>query len=412
MKLIALSMICILLSVLGGPRVSASGPNLLGVEPSPAPGASAPAAPAQGPTWSLVASMSTPRAFKPAVLLANGNVLVAGGRGNPGHTDTAEIYNPILNEWRTVASMHDARALGMPIRMPNGRVLEIGGWNGSRALNTAEAYDPALDTWISTGTMTSARVYHTATLLPNGNVLASGGYNGTALLSSAEIYNFATNTWSAVNSMSSIRADADAIYLTSGPNSGKVLVIGGWNGTTDLNTTEFFNPANNTWSAGPNLVAVREGFEVQQLTSGPNSGKYLIFGGLSSNNATNTAEFYDPATNSFSAAPNMGAARDLFMSTRLLTGDIMAIGGLTGPVANMTVLGTTEIYSAANNTWTPAPSLAIPRYGHTETAVLLPMGVVMVAGGGTTGSDQTTNQPTVELYGAVWGAYMPLMYRR
>ena len=43
-------------------------------------------------------------------------------------------------------------------------------------------------TWTATGSLNTARVAHTATLLPNGKVLVAGGYNGSSYLTSAEVY--------------------------------------------------------------------------------------------------------------------------------------------------------------------------------------------------------------------------------
>src|SRR4029453_1631752 len=50
--------------------------------------------------------------------------------------------------------------------------------------------------WIPTGSMNTPRVNHTATLLLNGKVLVAGGYNAGTILNSAELYDPASGTWS------------------------------------------------------------------------------------------------------------------------------------------------------------------------------------------------------------------------
>jgi len=61
-------------------------------------------------------------------------------------------------------------------------------------------------------------------LLPNGKVLVAGGYNGSTLVSSAELYDPASGTWTATGSLNTARGRHTATLL---PN-GKVLVAGGW----------------------------------------------------------------------------------------------------------------------------------------------------------------------------------------
>src|ERR1035437_8921900 len=52
------------------------------------------------------------------------------------------------------------------------------------------------NTWSGAGSLTTARQQHTATLLPSGKVLVAGGYNGSSgVLASAELYDPTTNAW-------------------------------------------------------------------------------------------------------------------------------------------------------------------------------------------------------------------------
>jgi hypothetical protein len=57
-----------------------------------------------------------------------------------------------------------------------------------------------------TGPMDALREGHTATLLGNGKVLVTGGFGGSSGLSSAELYDPATGTFSATGSMSTERS--------------------------------------------------------------------------------------------------------------------------------------------------------------------------------------------------------------
>src|SRR6476619_5709766 len=73
--------------------------------------------------------------------------------------------------------------------LADGRVLITGGRDGAGAIvATAEVFDPANETSTAVGVLTIARVDHTATLLANGQVLIAGGTGATGALTSVEIF--------------------------------------------------------------------------------------------------------------------------------------------------------------------------------------------------------------------------------
>ena len=81
--------------------------------------------------------------------------------------------------------------------LPSGLVLIAGGQStseGGTDVGTAELYNPSAGTFAATGEMTTPRGGQTATLLPNGLVLIAGGDNGETSLQSAELYNSSTDS--------------------------------------------------------------------------------------------------------------------------------------------------------------------------------------------------------------------------
>ena len=72
--------------------------------------------------------------------------------------------------------------------------------------------------------MLTARAQHTATLLRDGRVLVLGGSNGTTL-SAAEIYDPTTDTWTKARPLATPRREHAAALLPDG----RVLVTGGTN---------------------------------------------------------------------------------------------------------------------------------------------------------------------------------------
>ncbi|HEY6636975.1 MAG TPA: kelch repeat-containing protein [Solirubrobacterales bacterium] len=146
-----------------------------------------------------------------------------------------------------------ARAAAAPLA--DGRVLIAGGTNGAplpgsevgAALSTAEVFDPATDTFSSAGIggMGTARRAPAAAPLPDGRVLVAGGSNddGTEhYLASAEAFNPATNTFSSagIGSMGTPRTGAVAAPLPDG----RVLVAGGYDGSTRFSSAEIFAATN------------------------------------------------------------------------------------------------------------------------------------------------------------------------
>src|SRR4029453_3006792 len=73
--------------------------------------------------------------------------------------------------------------------LADGRVLITGGRDGAGAIvATAEVFDPANETSTAVGVLTVARIDHTATRLVDGRVLIAGGAGPTGALTSVEIF--------------------------------------------------------------------------------------------------------------------------------------------------------------------------------------------------------------------------------
>ena len=86
--------------------------------------------------------------------------------------------------------------------LKSGKELIAGGWlsasiinPSNRCLSKCELLDPVTGKWIGTGKMNAARDGHIAILLKNGKVLIVGGSNGKSNLSSAELYDPVTGKW-------------------------------------------------------------------------------------------------------------------------------------------------------------------------------------------------------------------------
>ncbi len=187
-------------------------------------------------TFQKTGSMNVARDGHTATLLPNGQVLVAGGNNSTLASNSlasAELYNPATGNWTLTGSMTVPRASHQAVLLQNGQVLVAGGSNASGTLASAELYNPSTGTWAATGSMTAARSSFSMTVLQNGQVLA---WQGT----SADLYNPATGAWTATGGPTSSVGGANSALL---PN-GDVLAIG-----ESLDTpSELYDPSTGTWS--------------------------------------------------------------------------------------------------------------------------------------------------------------------
>ena len=171
-----------------------------------------------------------------ATLLANGEVLIAGG--SPAN---AELYDPVTDAFATAGTLTTARRACTAALLTNGKVLIAGGNNGGIPslfvpFSTAELYDPAGRAFAPTGPMPRAGSGRTATLLPGGKVLVVGGSDGAVVLASADLYDPVSETFAATSPMSGPRIGHTATMLANG----EVLVAGGSDGVDYLASAELY----------------------------------------------------------------------------------------------------------------------------------------------------------------------------
>jgi uncharacterized delta-60 repeat protein len=354
---------------------------------------------AKAASWVNTGPLTTARRLHTATLLPNGKVLVAGGFSSSDNaTNSAELYDPATAAWVTTPAspMTTTRALHTATLLPNGKVLVAGGnmdAAGNPVGNSAELYDPATGTWTATSSMTFSRIRHTATLLSNGKVLVTGGwsyiYGGAGFaIPNAELYDPANGTWTPTASMPAERFQHTATLL---PN-GKVLVFGGRDKYGDTASDAYlYDPASGTWTANyPGLNSVGH-----TATLLPN-GKVLVAGG----SLIDGAELYDPATEYFTSTGSMTTERGFHTATLLPNGKVLVTGGTTNATLSA------ELYDPASGTWTAANDLMASECSE-HTATLLPNGKVLVAGGSSNTPFPPLPPPlaSAELYDSATGTW-------
>ncbi|HKQ72567.1 MAG TPA: kelch repeat-containing protein [Blastocatellia bacterium] len=343
--------------------------------------------------WGLEKPMSRARVEHTATLLANGKVLVAGGRDANSSMKSAELYtldpNNNVGAWSPTADLNVARHGHTATLLANGKVLVAGGVGGGQFLNSAEVYDPIAGGWtLTANSMPNAREDHTATLLPNGKVLLTGGRNSLGVIRSCDIYDPATNSWTGAMQLNQFRANHTATLLYDG----RVLAAGGLGAASlpaaSLANSELYDFTTNRWTNVPSQM-LPTGHHQHTATLLPN-GKVLLVSGLrgasgSVSDYAGTAHLFDPSRSQWDSV-SAPAGRVKHTATLLPNGKALIVGGYTIQSTTgglTTVLGNSvQLYDPALGTslpFTTAPILNDPRDGHTAT--LLPNGKVLVTGG-------------------------------
>lgn len=277
-----------------------------------------------------------------------------------------------------VASMSDSRAAHTATALADGRVLIVGGFSERGVAMRAEAYEPVARRFVALPRTPATRQSHTATRLRDGKVLLAGGYGeGTATLASAELFDPATNAFLPTGSLHAARAGHVAVLL----DRGQVLLLGGvgpeW---TILSSAELYDPATGRFTRAGDMTVARESHVAVRLSD----GRVLIAGGHNGERRNLTlltsAEIYAPTTGTFSRVAEMNVRRHKHDAIVLPNGQVLITGG-TDERDDRGVYDSTELFDPKTARFTAGPAMTLARYKHAGTSMLLPNGLVIIAGG-------------------------------
>jgi hypothetical protein len=244
-------------------------------------------------------AMSAGRHGHAAVALPDGRVLVTGGWGGPRGAvtrfDTAEIFDPAAKSFVPTGSMKTARSGHTATLLADGRVLIVGGRglypNGG--LTSAELFDPKTGAFVETGSMSAARQDHVAVLLADGRVLIVGGVEGIVATGLIEVYDPASGKFAQAGTMPAL-AGVSATLL----RDGRVLIAGGRPAADedeglDSNAVAkayVYDPAKRSLTETGSMTVARERHTATLLAD----GRVLIAGGWNESGQVTSAELYQP----------------------------------------------------------------------------------------------------------------------
>ena len=332
-------------------------------------------------------------------MLSNGKVAVWDGFD--AAVNSERVWDPATNAFQAVPSGRNLFCAGH-VTLPDGRLFIAGGhvaaYEGTR---DTHIFNPTNNTWFRAADMQRARWYPTVTTLPDGRVLTLSGdniglntpgqsvpmTNGSETL--PEIYNVETNSWSSL--LAAQRRMPLYPFMFVLPD-GRVFDAGPdlQTRTLDVTTGQWTSVAQSQVD-GHSAVMYRPGKILKSGTWGdPDFPNRLV---------TNRAQKIDMTAQSpaWTEAAPMRNPRAYHTLTSLPDGTVLASGGSTstdGLIQSHAVLST-EIWDPVTDTWKETAAGQRPRLYH-SSALLLPDGRVLLAGGGAFGS--ATNETNAEIF--------------
>ncbi|KAJ8393895.1 hypothetical protein AAFF_G00056240 [Aldrovandia affinis] len=216
--------------------------------------------------WYQVADLPSRRCRAGVVFMA-GRVYAVGGFNGSLRVRTVDVYDGARDQWSTVPSMQERRStLGAAVL--GDLLYAVGGFDGSTGLSSVEAYSYKTNEWLFVAPMNTRRS-SVGVGVVDGKLYAVGGYDGASrqCLSTVEEFNPVSNQWGYVADMSTRRSGAGVgvlsgqLYAAGGMTApwnagvcainGLLYVIGGDDGSCNLSSVEYYNPATDKWSLIP-----------------------------------------------------------------------------------------------------------------------------------------------------------------
>ncbi|HSN53116.1 MAG TPA: M6 family metalloprotease domain-containing protein [Candidatus Sulfomarinibacteraceae bacterium] len=169
--------------------------------------------PADG-AWTEVGSLSR-RLIEPGLVkLADGRVLIVGGR-------EVTAFDPVAGTLTRAAPLPDDWQRPVAVGLADGRVLLADAEGNGLTL----LWTPATGRWQLAGSMRLGRSGHTATVLGNGVVVVAGGRDASGIpIGTVELFDPAAAAWSFGSSLARARWDHAAAVVPDG----SLLAIGGF----------------------------------------------------------------------------------------------------------------------------------------------------------------------------------------
>jgi len=307
-------------------------------------------------TW--VTKTPTPQSVvggKAAVV--DGKIYVIGNYFISGSSELGSLnyqYDPATDTWTTKKPMSTLHP-NFGIAVSQNKIYTIGGINGvtGESYNVNEVYDPSTDTWETKQPMPHV-AYFDANVVNNQIYVMGGGLN--------QVYNVANDSWTTKTPM-----PYPVINYASAVSNGKIYIFGGRDrelGNSldlnfDVNFTQIYDPSLDSWTLGSSVPTLISGAVAGATTGMMAPERIYLVGGTNPMDigGSNLNQVYNPKDNTWTYGAQMLTGRT-GLTVAVLNDRLYAIGGeeaITAP------------YTGINEQYTPFGFGTLPQPTPTTT---------------------------------------------
>ena len=263
--------------------------------------------------------------------------------------------------------------------LADNQILVTGGNLGDfDGVPNASLYDPSSNTWTRVSDMNAARWYPTNTTLSNGDVLVTSGEISTSagVNTLPQVWQAAEQSWRDLTTAQLALGLYPRMFLA--PN-GKVFYA-----TPDSPSRYLDTTGTGSWTAVANLNFNSRDYDTAVMYA---PGKILTAGGADPPTATAEVIDLNAASPAWKYVGSMSTPRRQLNGTILADGKVLITGGSSGSGFDnaSAAVYLTEMWDPGTEQFTPMASITKYR-GYHSTAVLLPDGRVLSAGGDVSGA--------------------------
>ena len=339
--------------------------------------------PASGESWSPTHALPDGDSYMTAVWTGAEMIVWGGG---VGRFNTGSRYNPATDTWHSTnnSSAPDGKKQHTAV-WTGTEMIVWGGCNRSRSEHSCQSsdgarYNPMTDSWIPTtlAGVPAARINHTAVwtgtemIVWGGCSFVNDACRASQVGTGGGRYNPSTDTWTLTNTTNAPTARTVHTTVWTGK---RMVVWGGYDDQSAVNTGAVYNPAKDTWTPTAVPASITARFFHTAIWTG---NAMIVWGGSDGSQVFNTGARYNPKTNKWTKLPKAGAPTARGLHVAVWTGKEMVVWAGTDGVNSFNSGGR---FDPSTNTWkaTSVKNAPVGRFG-------LPVaewtGNLMVAWGG------------------------------